>query len=163
MANNIPLEVPVFSVTSANSVIHSGHGTCRLELNAQGSYPQGGTTPTPTAYHHASILNSDTPLRIMIRPRGPPDDGSPDFVYTNDEFDVLMVQAVQNWKTSGVMRRERGDGFVFGVLKEKRQDQQGGGAGTGPPMVVDVDRCSRLVQLAAPYPCIFHRAFVSFR
>lgn len=162
MSSKVLLEVPIFSQASADLVIHSGHGTCRLELNAHGSYPQGGTTPAETTYLHALTSSSDTALRIMIRPRGPPDDGSPDFVYTKHEFDLLMVQAVLDWKASGMMREERGDGFVFGVLKERVRDEgEQQNATDGSAMVVDVDRCLHLVQLAAPFPCVFHRAFVS--
>lgn len=150
----ICLEVPVFSPTSAELIIQSEHGTARLELNAQGSYGQGGTTPDPTTYRHA-VLNKQTPLRVMIRPRGPPADGSPDFVYSDAEFEG-MEEAIRVWQGSGLMDEERGDGFVFGAL-ESREEGDGGRKG----IRVNVDRNRRLVGVAAPYPCVFHRAFVS--
>lgn len=155
--NKLYLEVPVFSQSSADSVISAGHGTSRLELNAQGSYSQGGTTPSPNTYRHAAVVNSQTPLRVMIRPRGPPDDGSPDFVYSKAEL-ADMVRAVRDWQSSGIMDEKRGDGFVFGVLKPKAVGSSGDDSRA---MVMDVDENRHLVNTAAPYPCVFHRAFVS--
>lgn len=151
------LEVPVFSQLSAEFIIQAEHGTARLELNAEGSYGQGGTTPDPDTYRHA-VINNPTPLRIMIRPRGPPHDGSPDFVYSSAEFDG-MEEAMRLWQESGLMDEERGDGFVFGALKTKEEEEEGGTGGKG--MRVDVDKNRRLVNVAAPYLCVFHRAFVS--
>lgn len=154
----IYLEVPVFSPSSAEFIIQAEHGTARLELNAEGSYGQGGTTPDAHTYRHA-VINEQTPLRIMIRPRGPPADGSPDFVYSDAEFDG-MEEAIRVWQASGLMDEERGDGFVFGALQSTDQEQGGDAGGKG--MRVNVDRNRRLVDMAAPYPCVFHRAFVSF-
>ncbi|CAN8095146.1 unnamed protein product [Discula destructiva] len=160
MSNKLRFEVPVFHSTSADSIIHLGLGlgTARLELNALHSYPQGGCTPSQTTYHESitSASSSATPLRIMIRPRGPPDDDSPDFVYSQTEFDEHMERGVLEWKESNVLSVERGDGFVLGMLREKSLDDDHTGA---PRLVVDVERCSHLVRLAAPYPCVFHRAF----
>lgn len=160
---NLYLEVPVFSPSSAEFIIiHAEHGTARLELNAKGSYGQGGTTPNPDTYRHAVMRQNQTPLRVMIRPRGPPDDGSPDFVYSEAEFDG-MEEAIREWRSSGLMNEGRGDGFVFGALqvREEEGDGDGGGGGRRKGMRVDVDRNRRLVDVAAPYPCVFHRAFVS--
>lgn len=154
--NRILLEVPVFSQSSADSVIRTGHGTARLEINAKGSYGQGGTTPAQNTYRDA-VLNTQTPLRIMIRPRGPPGDGSPDFVYSEPEFNG-MVEAIRDWQSCGIMNERRGDGFVFGALKESEEKSAGV---EGRAMVVDVDRNLHLVNTAAPYPCVFHRAMVS--
>ncbi|KAJ4423485.1 hypothetical protein N0V82_001810 [Gnomoniopsis sp. IMI 355080] len=151
--DKIFLEVPVFSQSSAHLVAHTDHGTARLELNAEGSYGQGGTTPDPNTYRHA-VLNSQTPLRVMIRPRGPPDDGSPDFVYSKAEFDS-MVEAIRNWQSSGILDERRGDGFVFGALRSRNEAEGNDGRG----MRVDIEMNSQLVKMAAPYPCVFHRAF----
>lgn len=157
MMERVYLEVPVFSQSSADSVIHADHGTIRLELNAEGSYGQGGTTPAPSTYRHAVVGNHhQTPLRVMIRPRGPPDDGSPDFVYSQAEFDA-MVEAIGDWLSSGIMDEKRGDGFVFGALWSTGKE----GRRSGGQMGVDVYMNSHLVNIAAPYPCVFHRAFVS--
>lgn len=85
----------------------------------------------------------------MIRPRGPPEDG-PDFIYSSGEFEE-MARDIQIFKESGLLREERGDGFVFGILKERGH--------TGGGLLVDVDRNSELVRLAGPFKCVFHRAF----
>lgn len=147
-----PLEVPVFGASAALHALQANliH---RLELNRQNSYPQGGLTPTLADLHrvlHEHHHHATPPLRIMIRPRGPPPDGSADFLYSDDEL-VAMREQIGEFVESGLMRREQGDGFVFGVL-----------AKSGDGVVVDVDKCRELVQLAAPWPCVFHRAFVSY-
>lgn len=85
----------------------------------------------------------------MIRPRGPPENG-PDFIYSSSELEE-MRRDVQMFKNSGYLREERGDGFVFGILR-KTDGAEGG-------LLVDVDRNSQLVRLASPYKCVFHRAF----
>lgn len=62
-----------------------------------------------------------------------------------------MRHAIQMFKTSGYLREERGDGFVFGILKAADGAERG--------LLVDVDRNSQLVRLASPFKCVFHRAF----
>lgn len=148
----------MFSPPSATAAIAAG--AHRLELNRAGSYPQGGLTPEPSdlsdvlARHDASTRSSSSspppPLRIMIRPRGPPADGGADFLYSSDELEEMRA-AVGRFVGSGLMRRAVGDGFVFGVLRWAE-----GGEG----VVVDVERNRELVELARPWPCVFHRAFV---
>lgn len=143
-----PLEVPVFSPPSASLAIAAG--AHRIELNRAGSYPQGGLTPS-LADLEALSGSSPVPLRVMIRPRGPPpadEEGAPDFVYSDDEFGEMKA-AVCAFRDSGLLRRERGDGFVFGVLRA-----------AGAAVVVDVERNRELVGLAGGLPCVFHRAFV---
>lgn len=86
----------------------------------------------------------------MIRPRGPPE-GGPDFIYSSGELEE-MARDIQIFKESGLLREERGDGFVFGILKARGDVEEG-------LLVVDVDRNSELVRLASPFKCVFHRAF----
>lgn len=62
-----------------------------------------------------------------------------------------MRRDIQKFKDSGHLRTEKGDGFVFGVLKA-RDGAEGG-------LLVDIDRNSELVRLASPFKCVFHRAF----
>ncbi|WYZ38613.1 hypothetical protein EsH8_III_000527 [Colletotrichum jinshuiense] len=138
----ISLEIPVFSPSSA---LHAqALGAQRIELNAQGSYAVGGTTPTLADLKGVTKWLM-VPVRVMIRPRGKPSADEPDFVYTDDEF-ATMLEDVAAFR--GVLSGERGDGFVFGVLKA---------AGAG--FAVDVERNSRLVEAAGGLACTFHRAF----
>ncbi|ROV92718.1 hypothetical protein VSDG_06627 [Cytospora chrysosperma] len=150
------LEVPVFSPASAMAAL--SRGASRLEVNRAGSYPQGGTTPDEAEV--APLSGSPAPLRIMIRPRGPPTVGGgggagPDFVYSGAELDD-MRDAIRRFKACGHLRAERGDGFVFGVLMEEKEEEEEEGRAA---LAVDVDANSELVQLARPFPCVFHRAF----
>lgn len=85
----------------------------------------------------------------MIRPRGPPENG-PDFIYSSGELEE-MKRDIQSFKDSGYLHTEKGDGFVFGILKPSN-DPDGG-------LLVDVDRNAELVRLASPFKCVFHRAF----
>ncbi|EFQ29786.1 CutC family protein [Colletotrichum graminicola] len=137
----INLEIPVFSPASA---LHAqALGAQRIELNARGSYPVGGTTPA-AADLEGMTERLTVPVRVMIRPRGKPGDDV-DFVYTGDE---LAAMAVDIGALRGALRAERGDGFVFGVL---RRD--------GEALVVDVERSRQLVEAAGGLACSFHRAF----
>jgi copper homeostasis protein len=142
-----PLEVPVFGPSSAHDAVAAG--ASRLELNALGSYAAGGLTPS---LHELSQLQDlDVAVRVMVRPRGAPPPPGRDFVYSADELEA-MERTVRECRASGLMREDRGDGFVFGVLREVDGD---GGIGVD----VDVERCARLVEAAAPFRTVFHRAF----
>lgn len=138
-----PLEIPVFCPASA--IQAQDLGARRIELNAQGSYPDGGLTPSREDLEHVSSV-VQSPNRIMIRPRGPPSDG-PDFIYSDAEFEAMST-AIKDFVESGHLRKSRGDGFVFGVLRP------------GPGGVeVDIERNSALVEAAGGLGCTFHRAF----
>ncbi|EUC49509.1 hypothetical protein COCMIDRAFT_84424 [Bipolaris oryzae ATCC 44560] len=93
------------------------------------SYALGGTTPSHSTL---SIVRSATPLPItvMIRPRGG------DFVYSTSEYSTMESEIAS--------LKGLADGFVFGIL-----DAEGR---------VDEERCTRLVRLAEPRACTFHRA-----
>lgn len=139
----MPLEVAVFS--AADAILASSQGCQRIELNAPGSYPSGGLTPPVSELATASASLGHVPLRVMIRPTiASPDD----FVYTADDF-ASMKASITSFIASGSMNLARGDGFVFGIVRLLPD---------GRP-VVDVESCSELVRLAAPFPCVFHRAF----
>jgi copper homeostasis protein len=143
------LEIPVFSPESAMRVAALGAG--RIELNAPGSYPAGGLTPSVEDV--ALVRHLRVPIRVMVRPHGPPSDGSPDFVYDDEGVFGDMLGSINAFKVSGVLDPERGDGFVFGVLRRRV------GSGNGSGVEVDVERNTLLVQAARPYGCTFHRAF----
>jgi len=92
---------------------------------------EGGTTPS-----YGAIATARDKLQILlnviIRPRGG------DFLYSDIEFDV-MERDVIACKKLGV------DGVVIGLLTADGN--------------VDIARTKRLVELAAPLPVTFHRAF----
>lgn len=128
------LEIACFNASSA---IHAANaGAHRIELCA--NYPLGGLTPSLTALQHirAQTSTTTTPINIMIRPR------AGDFSYTASEF-AQMKAAIAQFKADSLAAPS---GFVFGVL-----DAAGA--------AVDVARNRELVDLAAPLPCTFHRAF----
>lgn len=140
----LPLEVAVFS--SRDALTAQAAGAQRIEFNAPGSYPDGGLTP-PLDELRLLSPQLRIPARVMIRPRGPPADGSMDFVYSEAELE-LMREAVAEIKAAGVMDVARGDGFVFGILCKR-----------GETYAVDEEVCKALVEAANPVPCVFHRAF----
>ncbi|KAM3486089.1 hypothetical protein MY8738_000840 [Beauveria namnaoensis] len=151
----LPLEVAVFNTSDALNASH--HGAARVEINAPDSYPLGGLTP-PASLPALSDLS--IPVRVMIRPRGPPPSG-PDFLYAPAEIDAMRADIA---RLVPVMHTSRGDGFVFGVLKRKgteEEEEEGGGGGGGGEehLEIDVETCAELVRLARPFQCTFHRAF----
>lgn len=159
-----PLEVPVFSPHSASRAV--AQGAARVELNRAGSYPEGGLTPTVADLEALLVTpsssSSGVPVRVMIRPRGPPppssQEGGVDFVYTEAEFDEMKASILAFRNAAGLMRVERGDGFVFGCLRKGEKER---GEGDGEvALEVDVEGNKELVQLARPFPAVFHRAFV---
>lgn len=104
-------------------------GADRVELCA--GMEVGGTTPSDKDIEEARS-NLSIKLNVMIRPRGG------DFVYTDDEY-VSMKEDILRIKNMGV------DGLVFGILNKDN--------------TVNVAQNKELVELAAPIPCTFHRAF----
>ncbi|KAH8166675.1 hypothetical protein CIB48_g1576 [Xylaria polymorpha] len=149
------LEIPAFGASAAFSA--TTLGATRIELNAQGSYGEGGLTPSiEDLKQFVSSSSQRCPLRIMIRPRGPPSMsslleasgvGKRDFHYNDEEFDT-MEAGIMAFKSSGLLNANKGDGFVFGILGQD-----------GHRCWVDKKRCTHLVQIAQPFKCVFHRAF----
>lgn len=141
----INLEVPIFGPGSARAAVAAG--AARIELNASGSYPAGGLTPT--ILDLAQLQDLNVPVRVMIRvPSSLAADRS-DFIYRDEELDA-MEASMEQFKRSRFLDLERGDGFVFGAVRE-----------TGAEGVVDVDSGvgRRFVEAAKPYKIVFHRAF----
>ncbi|KAG6004560.1 hypothetical protein E4U21_000944 [Claviceps maximensis] len=153
MGIKMPLEVAVFS--GASILKAQTQGCSRVELNAPGSYFAGGTTP-PIAELARVADRVRVPVRIMIRPRGPPEDGSQDFIYTESEI-AAMAQSISEFKSSGLMNPCRGDGFVFGLLKPCSEPDS---FNEEPETLqIDEDQCRTLLRHARPFGCVFHRAF----
>ncbi|MFT4031351.1 MAG: copper homeostasis protein CutC [Siphonobacter sp.] len=92
---------------------------------------EGGTTP-PYGLVALATQQVSLPIRVMIRPRGG------DFYYDELEFEVMKadLKSLKNLPVGG---------FVIGLLLADGQ--------------IDVERTKELVQLAAPFPVTFHRAF----
>jgi len=93
-------------------------------------YAAGGVTPS---YDSFQLLCKEIKIAInvMIRPR------AGDFNYSDSEF--------QQMKSEIQLFKPEASGFVFGILDDKNH--------------VDEQRSRQLVELAAPLPCTFHRAF----
>ncbi len=121
------LEVIAFDIESCFAI--ESAGAHRIELCANAA--EGGTTPS---YGLIKIARDriSLPIFVMIRPRGG------DFVYTDEEFEVLMSE-IKVCKVFGVQ------GIVSGVLTAVGR--------------VDVERMKRIVDAAHPLPVTFHRAF----
>lgn len=145
------LEAAVFSVQDALKA--ESLGASRVEFNAPGSYPQGGLTPPKTDVQELSSKIS-VPMRIMIRPRGPPSGDLPDFIYSLPEMEEMQY-SIRELKAANVMKPERGDAFVFGILKEQPDSD----SPSGTSFTIDEDSSKALINLASPIPCVFHRAF----
>ncbi|KAI0205215.1 hypothetical protein F4808DRAFT_410957 [Astrocystis sublimbata] len=165
MSTKLGLEVPAFGALAAISAVTLG--ATRIELNAAGSYVDGGLTPSIEDLHYFTSTSSQRcPLRIMIRPRGPPrKPASPeagsvderDFIYTDDEL-KSMEASIDEFKASGLLDVDKGDGFVFGILQESSPEENED-QGKSRQCWVDGTRCAHLVQAARPFKCVFHRAF----
>ncbi len=92
---------------------------------------EGGVTPS-AGLIAAVRRNIDIDLFVIVRPRGG------DFFYTDLEFE-LMQEEIGHARSLGA------DGIVLGLLDDRS--------------CIDVARTRRLVELAAPLPVTFHRAF----
>ena len=104
-------------------------GAGRIELC--GGLAEGGTTPSAGLIQLAR-RHLTIPLYVMIRPRGG------DFLYTETELAVMRADILLA-KAAGA------DGLVLGVLR--------------PDGTIDEDQTRMLIELAAPLPITFHRAF----
>lgn len=113
----------------ASGIDAQNAGADRVELCA--SLPEGGTTPGyGTIIFARRSLNIE--LNVLIRPR------AGDFLYSGLEFEI-MLRDIELCRASGV------NGIVTGILNRD---------GT-----IDIERTSRLVEMAYPMSVTFHRAF----
>ena len=124
---NFKLEVIAFNIESCELAQQSG--AHRIELCDNPG--EGGTTPS-IGMIKAARKKVDIELFPIIRPRGG------DFLYTNDEFEIMKEDILQCKKIGC-------DGVVIGLLNADGN--------------VDKTRTSQLVNLAYPMSVTFHRAF----
>ena len=120
------LEIACFNIESAR--VAAKNGVDRIEFCS--GREVGGTTPSTSEVIQLRS-ETETDLRIMIRPRGG------NFVYSDSEF-TQMKNAIDELKTTGV------NGFVFGILNEDN--------------TINLSQNKELIELAHPLPCAFHRA-----
>ena len=105
-------------------------GAHRIELCVDRA--SGGVTPSLELLKDLrSQVPANLAINVMIRPRGE------DFTYDEEELQE-MASSIEAMKPHC-------NGFVFGILNADK--------------TVDVDACKKLVDLADPMPCTFHRAF----
>lgn len=86
---------------------------------------------TPSVGLVKLIEESDLEKFVMIRPR------EGDFFYSDEEF-------LQMKKEIEIFRAYKIDGFVFGILDGDDR--------------LDMERMKELIDFAAPFPCVLHRA-----
>lgn len=104
-------------------------GAIRIELCSD--YQVGGITPSKELIRELR-KKITVDLFVMIRPRGG------NFIYSENEF--LQMQ-----ETILFCKEQKCEGVAFGILNENNE--------------VDRERCSKLVSMAKPMQCTFHRAF----
>ncbi len=122
-------QLEIACFNARSALIAQENGADRIELCD--GFEVGGTTPSDALFDE--VRNRVTiPLYVMIRPRGG------DFCYSDTEWKA-MQSAIRNFK------HKNADGFVFGILR--------------PDGTINTFRNKRLVELAYPLPCTFHRAF----
>ena len=104
-------------------------GADRIELCD--NLGEGGTTPSYGTIYLAT-QNINIPIAVIIRPRGG------DFVYSNDEFEIM--------KKDIVICKELGvETVVFGILNKENK--------------IDIERTKELIDLASGLKVTFHMAF----
>lgn len=123
------IKLEVCSFSLKSSLVADRNGADRIELC--GGFLEGGTTPSAGLVKRT--LDAVTiPVYVMIRPRGG------DFLYDETELDVMKHDILE-------IKKLRPGGFVFGILT--------------PQGKIAVDQVRELIELSAPYPVTFHRAF----
>jgi copper homeostasis protein len=116
--------------SAENCALAEQGGADRVELCC--ALIEGGVTPSVGTVRVARKMAPRIGIMAMVRPRGG------DFCYSEAEF-AAMEEDTRALVEAGA------DGIVLGLLR--------------PDGSVDETRTSRLVELAAPRPVTFHRAF----
>ena len=125
-------DIPILEIcidSVASAIAAEQGGAARVEL-CQNLF-EGGTTPSVGTVYR-TLERVGIKVNAIIRPRGG------DFLYSDDEFAVMQHDIV-TLKGMGI------NGVVIGMLNAD---------GT-----IDVERSSRLIELARPLEVTYHRAF----
>ncbi|MCX6290443.1 MAG: copper homeostasis protein CutC [Bacteroidetes bacterium] len=123
------IKIEIACFNLQSALIAEHAGADRIELCE--NYEAGGITPSYQVIEEAK-KNISVPVFVMIRPR------AGNFIYSDDEFEQVGKD-IQFCKKLGM------DGVVLGLLN--------------PDGSIDTSRTKKLVELAAPMPVTFHRAF----
>ncbi len=123
------LLLEIAAFSAESAILAQEAGANRIELCDNPT--EGGTTPSYGTICYAREKLS-IPLFPIIRPRGG------DFLYSDASFEI-MKKEIKLCKEIGC------DGIVVGFL-----DKDGN---------IDLQRCSKLIELAYPMEVTFHRAF----
>jgi copper homeostasis protein len=125
-------DIPILEIcidSVASAIAAEQGGAARVEL-CQNLF-EGGTTPSVGTVYQ-TLERVGIKVNAIIRPRGG------DFLYSDDEFAVMQHDII-TLKEMGI------NGVVIGMLNAD---------GT-----IDVERSSRLIELARPLEVTYHRAF----
>ena len=125
-------DIPILEIcidSVASAIAAEQGGAARVEL-CQNLF-EGGTTPSVGTVYQ-TLERVGIKVNAIIRPRGG------DFLYSDDEFAVMQHDII-TLKEMGI------NGVVIGMLTAD---------GT-----IDVERSSRLIELARPLEVTYHRAF----
>ena len=125
-------DIPILEIcidSVASAIAAEQGGAARVEL-CQNLF-EGGTTPSGGTVYQ-TLERVGIKVNVIIRPRGG------DFLYSEDEFAVMQHDII-TLKEMGI------NGVVIGMLNAD---------GT-----IDVERSSRLIELARPLEVTYHRAF----
>lgn len=123
------LLLEIAAFSAESAIIAQEAGANRIELCDNPA--EGGTTPSFGTLCYAREKLS-IPLFPIIRPRGG------DFLYSEECFEI-MKKEIKLCKEIGC------DGIVLGLLDKDAN--------------IDLQRCSKLIELAYPLEVTFHRAF----
>lgn len=112
-----------------------------------------GDGPAPPA----SAAETDPPNDLRLKSLSAE---QPDFVYDVSEI-AEMAESIAAFKP--FMDASRGDGFVFGLLSENvtkdTKEPNGFIESAETILKIDTTNCKKLIKIARPFKCIFHRAF----
>lgn len=123
------MQLEVACFSLRDAILAAKSGADRIELCED--YDVGGITPSESDIKKAHE-QIKLPIFVMIRPF------VSNFVYSNEEIEQMKEQIL-------FCKQQKCDGVVFGILDKYNK--------------VNKEQCKKLVELASPMQCTFHRAF----